>query len=94
MKNQTILSIKNLAAFTKDRSDLKVIGTPNLNATKTKTESALSRISKNTRSVFSKDRRYQISENKSKKSHRSRPGSTVTGAVEDYMSSPNRMRVR
>ena len=57
-KNQTILSIKNLAAFTKERTALKVIGTPNLNATKTNTESALSRISKNTRSVFSKSKRY------------------------------------
>ena len=33
-KNSTILSIKNLAAFTKERNTLKVIGTPNLNATK------------------------------------------------------------
>ena len=56
-RNQTVLSIKNLADFTKERTALKIIGTPNLNTTKIKTENSLSRITSNTKkSNFSKRR--------------------------------------
>ena len=78
-RNQTMLSIKNLADFTKERTALKVIGTPNLNTTKTiKTESTLSRITSNTRqSTISKRGVSQTD-----KKQRSRSG------VEDCVSSP------
>ena len=83
--SKTVLSIKNLAEFTKERTALKVIGTPNLNTTKTNTESALTRITSNTRrSILSKRSVTQTD----RKQH-------SIGCVEDCVSSPkSSIRVR